>query len=141
MASRDGVQFTLLASTAVSSSSAGTAVTGLLGLTDIYCQVNCSAVPTGGTPTLDVYLQTSADAGTTWRDIAHKQFTTSTLKVFWQVAGDAAGATASLAASDAALAGDTVVQGPWGDRLRIKYAFAAGGSSGSYTLAVNAYLK
>jgi hypothetical protein len=60
---------------------------------------------------------------------------------FIQVSGEAAGSTSIVAASDGQLAGETVMQGPWGDRLRIKYVFAAGGSSGSYQLAVSGIVK
>lgn len=131
----------LLASTAISASAAATAVTNLGSCNTLHCTLNCSAVPSGGAPTLDVYLQTSSDTGTTWRDIAHTQFTTSALKRFIAIAGQVTAGTAIIAASDAALSGETIVQGPWGDRLRIKYAFAAGGSTGTYTLSATCVCK
>ena len=114
----------------------------LQGLTDIVLMVNVSAVPTGGAPTLDVYLQSSCDYGNTWNDIGHcPQFTTSTAVSFMRIAGDAAGPTTAEAQSDAAMAANTVHQGPWGGWLRLKWVFAAGGSSGSYTMAADAWLK
>jgi hypothetical protein len=124
----------LLAATQISANGQGASLDGLGAHKSLWIDLNLSAVPSGGAPTLDLYLQSSADGGTTWRDHAHFQFTTSALHKFWQISGEAAGSAASLAASDAALAGDTVVQGPWGDRLRLKWVFAAGGSSGSYML-------
>jgi hypothetical protein len=130
---------TLLASTGINSSgnSGTTPATGAVGgnQRSLFIDVNLSAVPTGGAPTLDVYLQTSADGGTTWRDMAHTQFTTSALHRFFQVSEYASGSTSTLAASDGQLAGETVIQGPFGGELRLKWVFAAGGSSGSYTLA------
>ena len=126
----------LLAATAINSDAAATAVDGLLRYHSLYGLINCSAVPTGATNTLDVYIQTSPDGGTSWRDIAHTQFTTVVLKRYFSIAGLAAGSTSIIAASDGALAGETVVQGPWGDQLRVKYDFTVGDSSGTYTLAV-----
>jgi hypothetical protein len=138
---RNKSEITLLAAAAVSAN--GNSAPAVLGdvWTDVFGMINVSAVPAGGTPTLDVYIQTSPDGGTSWKDIVHTQFTTSALKRFFQIAGGAAGSTAILAASDAALAGETVVQGPWGDLLRVKWIFAAGGSTGAYTLAVQVVTK
>lgn len=132
---------TLVNALAISSSSNSTSADSLARYTDLFGQLNCSAVPTGGAPTLDVYLQTSADNGSTWQDIAHFQFTTAAVSRFFRIAGGAAGETTTFAASDAALAGDTVKQGPWGDQLRVKWVFAAGGSTGIYTLTVTVVAK
>lgn len=107
-------------------------------------QVTLSAVPAGGAPTLDVYLQTSVD-GSTWRDVAHTQFTTSTLTRFFSVSGQQSAGAAPLAASDGALAGETVSQGPYADRLRLKFVAAAGGSNlgsgGKYTVFAQGVYK
>lgn len=130
----------LLAATSISDNGAGSAID--IGPThELFVMLDASAVPTGGAPTLDVYLQSSPDGGTTWKDCAHTQFTTSALKRFIPISGYVTGGTSIVAASDAALAGETVVQGPFGDKLRVKYVFAAGGSSGSYTLAAHAVTK
>jgi hypothetical protein len=96
-------------------------------------QLACSAVPAGGAPTLDVYLQTSVDNGTTWQDIAHTQFTGAATR-FFQISGQVTGSTAPVAASDGALSGETVRQGPFGTSLRIKYTAALGGGTGTWTL-------
>jgi hypothetical protein len=131
----------LLPATAISANGTSLAISGLGYNRNLWLDLNLSAVPTGGTPTLDLYLQTSADNGTTWRDIGHTQFTTAALHRFFAISGETAGGAAPLAASDAALAGETVVQGPWGDQIRLKWVFAAGGSSGSYTLAASVVPK
>jgi hypothetical protein len=134
---------TLLTATSISANgnSGTTPATGAVGgnQRSLFVDLNLSAVPTGGAPTLDVYLQTSADGGTTWRDVAHTQFTTSALHRFFQVSEYAAGSTSVLAASDGQLAGEVALQGPFGNELRLKWVFAAGGSSGSYTLAATMY--
>lgn len=102
----------------------------------LWATFTVSGVPTGGSPTLDVYLQHSGDQGATWRDLAHpSQWTTTTSTVFCGVSGYLTGGVTFLATSDAALAANTVVQGPYGDYLRIKYVCTAG-NSGAYTLSV-----
>jgi hypothetical protein len=136
-----GNSVALLVPTAINANGTGNPVIGLGQYKNLYAVLNLTAVPAGGAPTLDVYLQSSPDSGTTWRDIAHTQFTTAAVARFVSISGDAAGSTSIVAASDGQLAGETVVQGPWGDRLRIKYVFAAGGSSGSYQLAISGIVK
>lgn len=128
---------TLLAATQISASGTSTANVGWHRYEDIFGIFNVTAVPSGGAPTLDVYLQASPDGGTTWRDIAAFQFTGSVATRQFAITKHASGGTSMLAASDGALASGTVVQGPFGDRLRVKYTFAAGGSTGSYTLSVS----
>lgn len=130
----------LLDSTDISANGNGTARTGFSRYKGLYGLINVTAVPTGGAPTLDVYVQATPDGGATWQDVAHFQFTTSAVARLFQLSQIAAGGTTTIAPSDAALAGDSVVQGPFGDQLRVKYKFAAGGSSGSYTLAVTGVL-
>jgi hypothetical protein len=109
--------------------------------TDLKVQLNVSAVPSGGAPTLDVYLQESLDQGTTWNDIAHTQFTGAAAVRYFQIAGKAAGSTSPITKGDAALAGETVRQGPFGDQLRFKWVFAAGGGTGPYTMAASTVPK
>lgn len=127
----------LLDSTTVSASGVGDAVTGLHHYQGIFGIMKASAVPTGGSPTLDVYIQASPDGGETWRDVAAFQFAGSTAVRMFQLSQLASPGTATLAASDGALATNTSIQGPFGDRLRVKYTFTAGGSSGTYTLSVS----
>lgn len=138
-----GASFTLLPATNVlvsggANTFTGNAISGNLQFFNaLALMLNCSVVPTGGSPTLDVYVQHSMDNGTTWQDFVHTQFTTPAAKRFAFVSGFAAGGTAIVAAADATLAGETVNQGPFGDQLRIKYKLGlAGGESGQYTLAV-----
>jgi hypothetical protein len=126
---------TLLDLTTVSASGAGVAVDGLHRYQGVLGMLNVSAVPSGGAPTLDVYVQASPDGGTTWRDIAAFQFTTATAKKLFPISQLATGGTSILSTSDGALTSGTMVQGPFGDRLRVKYVFAAGGSTGTYTLS------
>ncbi len=102
----------------------------------LFWQVSVGAVPTGGSPTLDVWLQHSVDQGTTWRDLAHSiQFNgANNTSYFASISGFAAGSAAILAASDASIAANTVVQGPYGDQLRMRWVFVAG-NSGGYVLS------
>lgn len=123
----------LLDATAISASGAGAARDGFARYAGLYVLLDCSAAPAGGSPTLDVYLQASAD-GVTWQDVAAYRFTAAA-KRYVQLSQVAAGGTASRAPSDGALTNDTAVQGPFGDRLRVKYTFALGGGAGTFTLA------
>lgn len=123
----------------IGASGTGNSVSGFSRYAGLAVEINASVLPSGGTPTLSVYLQTTFD-GTNWQDIASYQITgTTALRRYLNISALAAGGTATRASSDAALTNDTVVQGPFGDRLRVKYVFSAGGSSGTYTLSVKAW--
>lgn len=86
--------------------------------------------------TLDIYLQTSTDGGTTWYDYGH----------FAQLAAGAAAIVKAVTVSRAqgrvatvtvgknttpALAVDTFLGGEWGDRMRALYVAGASTSAGA----------
>jgi len=109
---------------------------------EIFGQLIVSQECAGVSPTLNVYVQTSVDDGTTWRDvISFDQATVSNITKFAQVSAKTAGAAATLATSDAALAAATTVQGPFGSRVRLKYVVGGTGLSSSYIFQVIMYLK
>jgi len=89
---------------------------------------------TGGT--LDVYIQTSFDRGTTWLDWAHfpqlAGAAALTTRV-WHVTRDTAVGTLTTIGSDAspALAVNTILGGAWGDRFRVVYVAGVGTSLGA----------
>lgn len=94
----------------------------------------------GGT-SVKAWLQTSVDGGTSWYDIACFAFTTSTAsKLHTVTVNPATPMTAGSAPSDAALADNTVLNGPIGDRFRLKYT-SVGTYAGGTTLAVDAVFK
>ena len=129
---------TLLGSTTVSAdgTTTGDAVTGLHRYQGFFGNINVTAAPAGGAPTLDVYIQASPDGGVTWRDVAAKRFTAAGVQMF-QLSQLASGGTSTLAASDAALTSGTEVQGAYGDRLRVKAVAAFGGGTGNFTFSVS----
>lgn len=127
----------LLGSTTVTGNAAGDAVVGLERYRGVYGVINVTAAPSGGSPTLDVYIQASPDGGTTWQDVAAQRFTAIGKRVF-NLSQIATPGTSTLATSDAALASGSQVQGPFGDRLRVKHVFSAGGSTGSFVYSVSA---
>tara|TARA_Y100000310_G_scaffold344641_1_gene458487 strand:- start:1189 stop:2397 length:1209 start_codon:yes stop_codon:yes gene_type:complete len=112
-----------------------------------WARLDVTAVPSGGSPTLDVYIQSQAPSGD-WQDIAHfTQVTGSTTaeNVVWTSEGEVLGTQSESAAvtvdnyfadQDAALTAATVRRLILGDSMRIKWVFAAGGSTGDYTFAV-----
>jgi hypothetical protein len=85
---------------------------------------------TGGT--LDVYLQTSFDEGTTWYDFAH--FTqlaagAAAIKHAWHVSRASERTTITTVGKDGtpALAAGTILSGGWGNMMR--HVFVAGAST------------
>lgn len=112
------------AAVAGSSGAAGIASSSPVDL-DSFTSLSVHAQLVGATGgTLDVYLQTSHDFGTTWVDYAH----------FTQLAAGGAAVKYTFAASQGgqqltptthgvgttpALAANTVVGGAWGDRFRL----------------------
>jgi hypothetical protein len=121
----------------------------LKGLVSLVVELNVSAVP-GGTPTLDVFVQTSVDGGATWTDIIHFAPVTTTPGVqYAQVVGDLptqtiTGTSASpagpFAQQDGTLPVNTTRQGPWGDLLRVKVV-VGGTVTGQYIVAINGFVK
>lgn len=110
------------------------AITGDLSYFDAIAVKATLAGATGGT--LDVYLQTSSDDGTTWDDYAH----------YTQIAGSAAAtvtrncfsrstqATTPVAIGSGlspALAANTFLGGEFGDRMRCVCAAGVGTSAGA----------
>lgn len=130
-----GAPLTLLDQVAAGASSAGAAVSGFARYEGLFGQMTVTAVPVGGASTLDVYIQATADGGTTWRDVAAQRFTAAGVR-FFQLSQHASAGTATLAASDGALTSAAQIQGPFGDRLRVKYVVALNGDTGTFTLAV-----
>lgn len=103
-----------------------------------------SAAATDVGDTLDVYLQSSADGGTTWNDFVH--FTqvlgnggAKTFVAGWQ--GRVTAETELGAPADGALAAG-VLQGPVGDRWRVKWVIVdTAGANASFTFKVDASLQ
>jgi len=117
-----------------------------------WARLDVTAAPSGGSPTLDVYIQTQSPSGD-WQDIVG--FTRATgvthENVSWgpwtgelsQILAEAASGFAVdefFADQDAAIGDATVRAMVLGDSLRVKWVFAAGGSTGDFTFAVDSAL-
>jgi hypothetical protein len=96
---------------------------------------------TGGT--LDVYLQSSFDNGTTWYDFAHfAQLTAAAAaKTFYVSSTQQVSATGAIqvgmgttGSPSVALAADTYVRGPIGNLIRAVYVAGSGTSAGAAVL-------
>ncbi|HWY69563.1 MAG TPA: hypothetical protein VNX88_12915 [Terriglobales bacterium] len=103
--------------------------------------LNVSAISAG--TTLDVFLQHSPDAGTTFYDFGHFAQVTSTTAsgvqaMLWtRRDNDGTGGTAVIATGDAALAASKVLNGPIADNyFRVKWTLAGT----SYTFALTGVL-
>lgn len=137
---RSGRRMTLMDSTDITAAVAGqtsTAITGLEGAKYIVLQ-GTFTYGSGGT-TAKFWVQTSIDGGTTWRDIACFAFTTASLKKFAGLSVYISSAVIA-AASDAALADDTALNGLIGDRIRVKYT-TTGTYAGSTTAKIDAVIR
>ena len=80
--------------------------------------------------TAKFWVQTRVVGGT-WRDIANFAFTTAAATKWHAVKAEIATA-AAIAASDAALTDDTILDGFIGDEIRVKYT-----TTGTYTGATS----
>jgi hypothetical protein len=93
----------------------GTPVINLAGLNALSLQVRF-AYGSGGTKT-NVYIQSSADQGQTWFDVANIAFTTSSGIELVNLSG-LDKLTTPTAPTNLTLADNTVLDGPIGDRLQ-----------------------
>jgi hypothetical protein len=126
---------------AAASTAAGDTVAGLGKYDAIQIVANLVGA-TGGT--LDVYMQTSPDGGTTWYDYVHfPQLGAGAAAIRYMVNIPSAGATGITVigtGSSPALAANTVVGGSWGDRLRALYVAGASTSAGAaITISILGY--
>lgn len=87
----------------------------------------------GGT-TANFYIQTRTNGGT-WRDIANFSRTTSS-STNWHVLTKNVAVAPAIAASDAALAANTILDGFIGDEIRVKYT-TTGTYAGNTTIVIN----
>lgn len=108
------------------------AVTGLGAFNSMTVWANLVGA-TGGT--LDLYLQYSPDGGTTWVDFVHfgqlAAGAAAIQKVFSITKDGSTGLTTVGSGSTPALAASTVINGDWGDRLRVVEVAGASTSAGA----------
>ncbi len=131
--------------TGTSPASASTAALGLpvMGLAR-FSQLKVVASLLGATGgVLDVYLQWTPDAGTTWYDYAHFTQLTNGNAAVIQTCGFGFGSTTPTTIGTAlvpALAAGTCVGGSWGDGLRVVCVAGSGTSAGA-ALSIKFYLS
>jgi len=128
---------TTLCSVAVTTAVTGsiqTPVTGFGKVTALTIQAAFTYVASSAT-SCDAYIQTSADGGTTWADIANFHFTTASATQIVNVSGLTA-VTTPVAITDGTISNNTVQQGMLGDRYRVKITSVGTYGAGT-TLAVN----
>lgn len=139
----------LRASAAESGNGTSTALDNMGWVKSFVARLDVTAVPSGGTPTLNVYIQTQLPSGD-WQDIAHftevAGSTTSQICDWGRGDGNISGIGAEgsamtfdrfFAAQDAALTAANIRVMTLGDSLRVKWVKVVGGSSGNYTFAVD----
>jgi hypothetical protein len=89
----------------------------------------------GGT-SVDAWIQSSADGGVTWFDVANFHFTTSSLVKLYNLSNRTA-VTSIATPTDGALSANTSVDGLLGDRLRVKWS-SVGTYAGGTNLTITA---
>jgi hypothetical protein len=98
--------------------------------------VQCNFTYGSGGTTVDAYIQTTLDGGSTWTDVAECSFATTTARKIYNVSG-LTGGTTPLTASDGALTANTALaQGVMGNKWRVKYV-TTGTYAGGTTLNVD----
>lgn len=115
----------------------GPELADLNGMSAVTLQLRF-AYGSGGT-TVDAFVQTSLDQGTTSVNVWHEQFATAADMKIVNVSGLTPVTTPVLPA-DGALAPGTVLDGVLGDRLRLK-AVVAGTYAGSTVLSGRAAVR
>lgn len=140
----------VLRASAIAGEAGGTsvAVPNLGWVKSFFARVAVSAVPSGGAPTLDVYLQTKNPIGN-WQDIAHfPQYSgiDATLLAWGPVQGNVNGTQPEgssvtvdnyFGEQSGALTVVTIRLLPLGEEMRVLWTFAAGGSTGDFTFKVD----
>jgi hypothetical protein len=88
----------------------------------------------GGT-SVDAWVQTSVDGGTTWCDVANFHFTTSSARRLFNLSS-VTPVTSIATPTDGALAANTAVDGLIGTQMRVKWT-SVGTYAASTTLAID----
>lgn len=121
----------------------GTAVVLDQKFNELVAQLTVSAAATDVGDTLDVYIDTSFDGGTTYVNLGHftQVLGNGGAKTFvLAIKNDNPGATAVYDVSADAAAGATRQIG-FGDHLRYRGVMVDGNANGSFTYEVKAFLK
>lgn len=92
-----------------------------------------------GGGTCKVFLQTTLDEGATWVDVMAHAFLLASATKISSIKKDVAQAPA-LAPTDGALTDDTIRDGLWGDRFRIKIVSGGTAYAGATALTVSLVL-
>ena len=123
--------------TTAQTASTKTAVNGLARAKALDVQFNLT-YGSGGT-SVDAYLQTTFDGGTTWCDIAQFSATTASLRKGYSLSA-LTPVTTIYAFTDGTMTANTCKDGFIGDQLRIKFT-SVGTYAGSTTFAVHVNVR
>lgn len=126
--------------TAVETAVAGTPVSSVNKLTgqkprSLFINYNFAG-GAGGT-SVDAYVQTSTDGGTTWIDLANMHVTTSAFAKGINIISDL-GVTTQATFTDGSISANTAVSGFIGELLRVKYTSVGVYTGGGAPLTISA---
>lgn len=121
-------------SPASASTAAGTQTVSGLGPANALSIIASLVGATGGT--LDIYLQTSYDGGTTWVDFAHfPQLASGAVASVraWHVTRNLSQTTLTTVGTGTspAITANSIVGGCWGDQMRLLFVAGASTSAGA----------
>ncbi len=120
-----------------------TTTTGLSNFSQAVILINITAGGAAG-GTLQLFLEDSADGGTTWDDLVSSNTfvfgAAVTTQMFCLNGGLATSKTQGSALQQETLAAGTARSGPWGDRIRVREKVTVGGGTGA-TYTITAVFK
>jgi hypothetical protein len=120
---------TLLGQLAITTAIATTTATPVTSFSAVPPQrmaVQANFVYGSGGTTVDAYLQTSLDQGTTWVDVANWHFTTTSARFIYSLSALTPNST-QVTPTDGTMTANTAKDGVLGNLWRVKYA-----STGTY---------
>ena len=136
----NGQRIPLLAALTIGAAVSATGTTPVVKLSGAqYLAVEAQFLYGAGGTTVDAYIQTSLDGGTTWIDIMNFHFTTSAASKVSAVVTSTALA-AGITPTDGTLTNNTILSGLLGDRIRAKYV-TVGTYTGATSLQLDAVVK
>lgn len=109
----------LIAPTAAASAQVTTPL-GWIGDYPTYMPVQCKFAYGSGGTSLSAWVQTSLDGGATWTDVMNCAFTTSSLRVIYDLPAITS-ITSPFTATDGTLAANTAPGGIFGQQWRVKW--------------------
>lgn len=109
---------------------------GWVGDFPLYMPVQCNFAYGSGGTSLSAWVQTSLDGGATWTDVMNCSFTTTSLRVIFDLPATTS-ITSPLTATDGTLAANTAPGGIFGQAWRVKWTSVGVYAGTTLTISVD----